>query len=100
MPTTEPVHFLAPAMLNVAYEFGSALATSGRAEASVGSVIVVLVKEHLAMRQRLSVVDPKWHPHRIPLDELVAWVDFATSEAGLQPDAWPSYDPNPDRSET
>jgi hypothetical protein len=91
----EPVHFLAPALVNVAYEFGEALSLSDRREAGVGHVLVVLVKEHLAMRGRLVELDPHWHPHRLTLDELTAWREYAATPDGSVPDAWPRYDPDP-----
>jgi hypothetical protein len=91
----EPVHFLAPALVNVAYEFGEALGGSELREATVGKVVVALVREHIAMRRRLVELDPRWHPHRLSLDELTAWREYATSSDGAQPGAWPRYDPTP-----
>lgn len=92
---SEPVHFLAPALLNVAYEFGEALSGSELAEATVGKVLVAIVQEHIVLRARLGHVDPHWHPHRMTLDELTDWRAFATSDEGAQPDGWPRYDPTP-----
>jgi hypothetical protein len=86
---------MAPALLNVAYEFGEALSGSELREATVGKVVVALVREHIAMRRRLDELDPRWHPYRLTLDELTDWRAFATSDDGHEPDAWPRYDPTP-----